>query len=184
MNRNVIVAIIILAIVGFGGYYLKNKYYTNKMGADDTMMKEGSATEESKESAMMQQNEDSMAKEGSSDTMMEGSIEESENGSMMADKEETMMENVKEFSISAKPFSFTPATMTVKKGDKVKITLTDKEGMHDLVIDEFNVKTKVLSAGETDTVEFTADKAGTYEYYCSVSNHRAMGMVGKLIVQE
>ena len=55
--------------------------------------------------------------------------------------------------------------------------------MHDWVLDEFNAKTKVIQGGQTDTVEFTASKAGTFEYYCSVGQHRQMGMVGKFIVQ-
>ncbi|KKT09719.1 MAG: Plastocyanin [candidate division WWE3 bacterium GW2011_GWB2_43_22] len=57
------------------------------------------------------------------------------------------------------------------------------EGTHDLRLDEFNVATKLLKAGETDTVEFTADKAGVFEYYCSVGEHRKMGMVGTLTVE-
>jgi len=32
-------------------------------------------------------------------------------------------------------------------------------------------------------VTFVADKAGEYEFYCSVGQHRANGMVGKLIVK-
>jgi hypothetical protein len=40
-----------------------------------------------------------------------------------------------------------------------------------------------VGAGASDVVEFTADKAGTFEYYCSVGNHRAMGMKGTLTVK-
>jgi len=57
------------------------------------------------------------------------------------------------------------------------------EGTHDFVIDEFNVATKMTKTGETDTVEFIADKAGVFEYYCSVGEHRKMGMVGTLTVE-
>lgn len=45
------------------------------------------------------------------------------------------------------------------------------------------VKTKVINGGETDTVEFTPDKAGSFEYYCSVGKHRAMGMKGTVTVE-
>lgn len=94
------------------------------------------------------------------------------------------MANEKTFEIEASSFKFNPATITVKEGDTVKIILTNKGGMHDFVVDEFEgAKTKRLNTGETDTITFVADKAGTYEYYCSVGNHRQMGMVGKLIVQ-
>ena len=71
----------------------------------------------------------------------------------------------------------------VKKGDKVRVTFKNEEGFHDWVLDEFNVKTKQIGAGQEEVVEFTADKAGTFEYYCSVGKHRQNGMFGKLIVE-
>jgi len=92
-------------------------------------------------------------------------------------------ENLKTFEISAKPFEFSVKEIRVKKGDKVKINLTVTQGMHDWVMDEFNAKTKVVQTGQSDSVEFVADKTGTFEYYCSVPTHRQQGMVGKLIVE-
>lgn len=90
---------------------------------------------------------------------------------------------VKEFSIDAAPFSFTPSTMTVNKGDTAKITLKNTKGIHDLKIDEFNATTRTLNAGEEQTITFVADKSGVFQYYCSVGNHRAMGMIGTLTVK-
>jgi len=40
-----------------------------------------------------------------------------------------------------------------------------------------------VTPGTPTSVTFVADKTGTFEYYCSVGNHRAQGMVGKLIVE-
>lgn len=91
--------------------------------------------------------------------------------------------SVKEFTISAAPFSFSPSTMTVNKGDTVKITVKNTKGTHDFKIDEFNASTRLLNTGETQTITFVADKTGTFDYYCSVGSHRAMGMVGKLTVR-
>lgn len=71
----------------------------------------------------------------------------------------------------------------VKQGDKVKIEFTSSEGFHDWVVDEFNAATKRVKAGESSSVEFTADKKGTFEYYCSVGEHRDNGMFGKFIVE-
>jgi cytochrome c oxidase subunit II len=90
---------------------------------------------------------------------------------------------VKEFTVEGGMYYFNPKEIRVKVGDTVKITLTNKEGMHDFVLDEFNAKTKRIKAGETDTVTFVASKKGTFEYYCSVGTHRAMGMKGNLIVE-
>ena len=59
----------------------------------------------------------------------------------------------------------------------------NEKGTHNWTLDEFDAKTDTIQGGETDSVEFTADKAGTFEYYCGVGNHRAQGMVGKLMVE-
>jgi plastocyanin len=32
-------------------------------------------------------------------------------------------------------------------------------------------------------IEFVANKKGKFEYYCSVGEHRAMGMKGNLVVE-
>lgn len=91
--------------------------------------------------------------------------------------------NVKEFTVTGKNFSFLPAAMTVNKGDRVRITFVNESGTHDLVIDEFNARTKVIQGGARETIEFVADTAGTFEYYCSVGQHRQMGMKGTLTVK-
>lgn len=90
---------------------------------------------------------------------------------------------VKEITVEGGMFYFKPNEIKVKKGEKVKITFTNKEGMHDFVIDELNVRTKRIKGGETDTVEFTPDKTGSFEFYCSVGSHRQMGMKGTLVVE-
>lgn len=92
-------------------------------------------------------------------------------------------QQVRTFDVEGKPFEFTPKEIKVKKGDMVVINFTNTEGFHDWVIDEFNARTKQIPAGQTETIQFVADKTGTFEYYCSVPTHRQKGMVGKLIVE-
>ncbi len=92
-------------------------------------------------------------------------------------------QSIKEFVVTGQNYSFTPATLTVKKGDLVRITFKNSGGMHDFRIDALNVATRRIGSGEEDAVEFTADTAGSFEYYCSVGNHRAMGMKGMLTVE-
>lgn len=91
---------------------------------------------------------------------------------------------VKEFKIIGKNIAFEGGDIRVKKGDTVRVVFTVEQGNHDWVIDEFNTRTNMLNTGETETVEFVADKAGTFEYYCSVPGHRLIGMKGNLIVEE
>jgi plastocyanin len=86
-------------------------------------------------------------------------------------------------AVTGKNFAFDPKEIRVKKGEKVTLVFTSEGGIHDWVVDEFNAATKQISSGESETITFTPTKAGTFEYYCSVGNHRAMGMTGKLIVE-
>lgn len=87
-------------------------------------------------------------------------------------------------NITAEDFKFSLAEIRVKKGERVVVVFASKGKFpHDWVVDEFNLRTQRISGDITDSVEFTADKAGTFEYYCSVGTHRQMGMKGKLIVE-
>ena len=99
---------------------------------------------------------------------------------------ETMIKDeaaVKVFNVSGANFRFDPATINVKKGEKVKVVLTAVDMPHDFDLDEFGVNGAVAQPGETVEVEFTADQVGKFEYYCSVGKHRANGMVGTLVVE-
>ena len=75
-------------------------------------------------------------------------------------------------------------TITVKKGDTVRIEFTSDDGFHDWVVDEFNAATEQVRPGSPTSVTFVADEAGSFEYYCSVGSHRENGMKGMLVVEE
>lgn len=91
---------------------------------------------------------------------------------------------LKEFTVDGSSFEFDPKTITVKKGDTVKITFKDIDGRHNLVIDGYDLSTDIIGKGKEDTIQFVADKAGSFEYYCSVANHEELGMTGTLVVEE
>jgi len=102
-----------------------------------------------------------------------------------ADDEGAMMdEEMQVVEIEAGSFYYKPNVMTVKKGQKVKIVMNSVSMMHNFVIDELGVEMPITKDGETGTVEFTADQVGSFEYYCSVGNHRAEGQVGTITVTE
>jgi len=110
----------------------------------------------------------------------------SENTNETPTQQDTVVEqegSVKTVEVSGKNFEFMPKEIRVKQGDTVKIVFNNTQGFHDFVVDEFNIKTSQINAPGTETVEFIADKKGTFEYYCSVGQHRQMGMVGTLIVE-
>ena len=84
----------------------------------------------------------------------------------------------------ARDYEFEPNTITVKKGDKVRLIITATDRKHGIKIEGYDID-QVLNVGDPTTIEFTADKAGTFEFKCSVycgSGHRKMK--GKLVVEE
>jgi|SRR3989344_2427324 len=96
--------------------------------------------------------------------------------------ENTEESTIRELNVETNNFSFSTRVISVNKGDTVKINFKNVSGTHNFMLNEFNVATEVLKAGESETITFVADKSGTFEYYCSVGTHRQIGMAGKLIV--
>lgn len=91
---------------------------------------------------------------------------------------------VKEVTVTNEGFDFMPAEIRVNVGDTVRLTYENGGGFHDWVLDEFDAATDQITGGQSQTIEFVAEEAGTFEFYCSVGNHRALGMVGDLVVVE
>ena len=99
-------------------------------------------------------------------------------------QEASMEGDVKEIVVEGAEFKFNQATLTLAKGEKVRLVFKNMGKMtHDFVVDELNIRTKIIKGGEQDTVEFTPDTTGSFEFYCSVNQHRAMGMKGTITVQ-
>lgn len=90
---------------------------------------------------------------------------------------------LKEIAITGKNFEFSKKEIRVRKGDFVRINFSSTDGLHDWTVDEFNAKTTQVNTGKSSSVDFVADKTGSFEFYCSVGTHRKMGVVGKLIVE-
>ena len=102
-----------------------------------------------------------------------------------SDAEEMIVapDNVKEFKITAKQFQFEPETIEVSKGDKVRLIVTSMDVPHGIKIAEYGINER-LDVGKPATIEFIADKEGTFTAFCSVfcgSGHS--NMKGKLIVR-
>lgn|SRR3989338_1497034 len=89
---------------------------------------------------------------------------------------------VKEFKITAKQFAFDPTTIEVNKGDNVRLIVTSIDVPHGIAIPEYGINER-LDVGKPATIEFKADKEGTFNSFCSVfcgSGHSNMN--GKIIV--
>lgn len=68
-------------------------------------------------------------------------------------------------AVTIKNFAFSPATLTVKVGDKVTWTNNDSAA-HSATADGGSFDTGVLQNGQSGSVTFS--KPGTYTYHCSV----------------
>ncbi len=96
---------------------------------------------------------------------------------------EFVMESFVEFvDGKAKP-QFSVTELNVKKGDLVRVKIKNTKGTHDFKIDEFNAYIETPENEEV-TVEFTADKAGEFIYYCTKPGHRTAGHWGTIKVTE
>jgi plastocyanin len=172
--QNTIIAIVLALVVLGGGYYYFMGSPTPAAPTEDT------AVETPVDSGMPVPE---AGNEGTTEMEVSSSTTSTEAGAGAAAAPATAGA-VKSFTVEGSNMKFVPSTMEVKKGDTVKITFKNVDGFHDFVIDEFKVKTKQIKSPSEETVEFVADKAGSFEYYCSVGKHREMGMKGTLTVKE
>ena len=89
----------------------------------------------------------------------------------------------KQFSISAHRYAFEPARIEVNEDDLVKIELGTSDIAHSLTIDEYRIAKRV-GPGHPVTFEFRADRAGTFNYYCSLTSEPGHAtMKGQLVVR-
>lgn len=100
-------------------------------------------------------------------------------------------QSIKEFSMESfvefvdgkpKP-QFSVKEIVINRGDLIRIKVATISGNHNFKIDEFDIYADT-PVGQEITVEFTADKAGEFVYYCSQPGHRQAGHWGMLIVAE
>jgi cytochrome c oxidase subunit 2 len=88
-----------------------------------------------------------------------------------------------EIKMTAKKYEFSPDTVRVKQGDHVKLVITALDREHGIKINAFQINQK-LPKGEAVTVDFIADRAGTFPFQCSDFCGLGHGkMKGELIVE-
>src|ERR1044071_8290288 len=88
----------------------------------------------------------------------------------------------REIKILARKFEFQPSTITVRKGEAVKLAVTSEDVDHGIAIEAFGIDQQV-KAKQTRVIEFTPDREGKFEFSCSVfCGDRHPEMIGQLIV--
>lgn len=112
------------------------------------------------------------------------------------------------FGVTAKEFGFVPAQLTVAVGQPVELTFqntgavehdwsvreidlagnppaTEQSGGGHMMSDMHDAPKLHVAAGPgaQGKLTFTPTKAGTYEFFCSVTGHKEAGMIGTLTVK-
>ena len=88
----------------------------------------------------------------------------------------------KTFRIDARQFAYSPSELKVNRGDQVTIELVSNDVVHGLYVDAYNVFV-IADPGQTATLSFVADKAGTFRFRCNVTcGAMHPFMIGKLTV--
>lgn len=91
--------------------------------------------------------------------------------------------NRREITLTARNYRFSPARIEVGQDDLVKLTVQSEDNAYSVTIDEYRVSRRVPAGGST-TLEFRADRAGTFAFYSNLTNDaRHAQMRGELIVR-
>jgi len=91
---------------------------------------------------------------------------------------------VREVRVTLSDFKFEPAEITVKRGERVRLILENTGTVaHDWTVRDLNLASPRVQPGQTATYEFTVDRAGTFTSVCVEAGHEALGMTGRLIVE-
>ena len=70
--------------------------------------------------------------------------------------------------IIAKGDMFDPETLVVNKGDLVRLDIVNRADCTSFSIFPLGVDKVQIPKGQTTSIEFTADKAGTFKYFCPI----------------
>ncbi len=111
--------------------------------------------------------------------------DDSDDNSAAPAKESTPAAGAQSVKLSETEFKITPADPSVKKAGSVTFEVTnDGQTDHALEVEgpSGEAKTETIAPGKSATLNVDLSKAGKYEMYCPIGNHKAMGMEGDVIV--
>jgi len=199
MSKNISI-ILVIVILAVGGWWLYSSQKGNEAMINEEQMESPSAEKAENSSKENENTEDNMVLNShiSELGIMEGGITLTDGNNALTHVMPYQIVDLQNSSDSVKEVTMTsyasmidnkPAPrfsikeITVKKGDSVKINVTVTSGAHNFNIDEYNIHENT-PLDEQVTIEFTADKAGKFIYYCSMPGHRGNGHWGVLNVVE
>ncbi|MBP9758485.1 S-layer homology domain-containing protein [Candidatus Dojkabacteria bacterium] len=87
-----------------------------------------------------------------------------------------------DYTLTLDNYSFKPQVIIARPGQKLNIKLYSEYGFHNFVLEELGIHSENISTGESDQVEVIIPidtvQNKTYEFYCSIGDHKAKGMIG------
>jgi heme/copper-type cytochrome/quinol oxidase subunit 2 len=90
--------------------------------------------------------------------------------------------NRREFTVRARDYRFSPSRLEVTQDDLVKLTVQSEDVAYSLTIDAYRLSRRIPAGGST-TLEFLADRAGTFPFYSNLTSDSRHGqMRGELVV--
>jgi plastocyanin len=89
-------------------------------------------------------------------------------------------DQVRDISIEANDYAFSPAQIEIQKDDLVKVTFHARDIAHSFTIDDYRIAKRAARV----VFEFRADQPGRFRYYCNLTlDERCKKMQGVLIVK-
>jgi uncharacterized cupredoxin-like copper-binding protein len=109
----------------------------------------------------------------------------SDNGNGAESAAPTAPAQAQTINVSETEFKLDPSDPKVKKGVVNFNVTNDGKVVHSLEVEgpsgEVELE-KVLRPGQSGTLKVNMNKAGAYEWYCPVGDHKASGMEGEITV--
>ncbi len=90
----------------------------------------------------------------------------------------------KEMNIEMFNFGFNQDPTLIKVGDHVILHVKSTEGNHGIMIPGLGLSTHAIAEGDSQTIEFDAKDAGSFQYFCNVPcgpGHKSMR--GQIVVE-
>lgn len=104
-------------------------------------------------------------------------------GAMMAGGLRAAAAGTVEIKMNARRYEFQPSEIVVHQGDHVRLIITALDRDHGFKLGAFHIKQR-LKKGVPTTIDFTADRAGTFTFRCAViCGPGHLRMKGKLVVK-
>ena len=72
------------------------------------------------------------------------------------------------FNIKVIKNAFSPSRIVVAQGDRVRLRIMGYDKIYNFHLPEYNFNLPILEPGESEEIEFSAAKAGTFKFFCDL----------------